>query len=410
MCNRHDREKEIKNMEYLELKSIFDTKEYQDYKKLDWNRYRDKDEFDFNDWREYEKVKSDDLKENFTFNSELDFDAFLITIDNTQSVKSSVHSQIENSLEIIMSENFVQNNDLGLLLLKAYLKKDYAIGALYKTISSIVNHSASFSLKLWELLDSWDNKNCIYWKLHFLAILPKEYINDSYYKRLIKTIYSLNSFTYLYLDQYIKYSNKSRNAVKEVMCIVHDKIKTKTCNIRLSEYPFKDGLELLENDYFLIRESYFQQFVLAKSSFSFDYKREGFANIYEKHQEFLLDFFSYFFSINKLHGHDKNIALSFIWDYPDRTNEIEKVIDYLMHNDFYIGLGGHSVSILFNDLNEKQLQTAFVFIKKIIKKNLSNSNYIEVIFDVIRTNLQVKHNELFLYFLSLNNDVDFLKL
>tara|TARA_R110002049_G_scaffold302133_1_gene494739 strand:+ start:1114 stop:4860 length:3747 start_codon:yes stop_codon:yes gene_type:complete len=403
-----NREKEITNKSYLELKPIFNTKEYQDYRKLDWNRFRDKEEFEY-DWHEYEKVKTADLKENFMFNSEQEFCSFLNTIDNIQSVEQSNHSQIENSLEIILPENFIQNNELGLSLLEAYLKKNYDIRALHKTISTIVNHSEASSLKLWKLLDSWYNKNCIYWKLNFLERLPNEYVNDGYYNRLIKTIESINSFTYLYLDQYVKYSNKSRNAVKEVMCIIHNKIKTESSNIRLSEYPFKDGLELLENDYLLIKESYFQQFELAKFSVSFDYQLKGFANIYKKHQEFLFDFFSYFFSINKLHGDDKNIDISFIWDYPDRTKEIEKVIDYLMDNDFYLGLGGHSVSILFNDLDEKQLQTAFVFIKKIIKKNLSNRNYIEAVFDVIRTNLQVKHDELFLYFLSLNNDVEFFK-
>jgi len=264
-----NREKEITNKSYLELKPIFNTKEYQDYIKLDWNRFRDKDEYDFDDWREYEKVKSDDLKENFAFNSKLEFDSFLTTIDNTQSVKENNHSQIENSIEIILSENFTQNNELGLSLLEAYLKKDYEIRALHRTISTIAMYSEGSALKLWKLLDSWDNKNCIYWKLNFLDRLPNEYVNDEYYSRLIKTIKSIKSYAYLYLDQYVKYSNKSRNAVKEVMNIVHSKIKTESSNIRLSEYPFKDGLEFLENDYLLTKESYFQQFTLSKSSVSF---------------------------------------------------------------------------------------------------------------------------------------------
>ncbi|WP_172839995.1 hypothetical protein [Salegentibacter salegens] len=47
--------------------------------------------------------------------------------------------------------------------------------------------------------------------------------------------------------------------------------------------------------------------------------------------------------------------------------------------------------------------------KDIIKKNHTNRTYIEVIFDTIRTNVQIKHDELFLYFLSINNDVEFFK-
>lgn len=404
-----DREKKIKNMSYLELKPIFDTQEYRDYKKLDWNRFRDKEEYEFDDWREYEKVKSDDLKENFTFNSEQEFSSFLNTIDNSQSVKESTHSQIENSLEIVLSENFIKNNELGLIFLESYLNKNYEIRFLHKTISTIINHSEDSALKLWNLLNSWDNKNCIFWRLNFLDRLPDEYVNEEYYKRLIKNIKSINCFAYLYLDQYVKYSNESRNAVKEVMHIVHHKISKGSLKIRLSEYPFKDGLELLGNDYNLIKESYIQQSELAGSTVSFDYQMKGFANIYKNHKEFLFDFFSYFFSNSKSHGDHKNIDISFIWDYPERENEIEKVIDFLIDKEFYFGLGGHSVSILFNDLDEIQLNSAFNFLKNLIKKNYTNRAHIEVIFDTIRTNMQVKHDDFFLYFLNLNNDVKFFK-
>jgi len=403
------REKKITNMTYLDLIPIFDTQEYRDYKKLDWNRFRDKEEYEFDNWQEYEKIKSDDLKENFKFKSKKDFDAFLKTIDNFQSVKDSTHSQIENSIEVVLSENFDQDPDRGLTFLEAYLNKNYDIRHLYKTISIIVNHSEEDALKLWEILDNWDNEKSINWKLDFFNRLPNEFVNDAYFERLITTINSLTGFVYLYIDQYVKFSTKNRNAAKEIMSIVHYKIKTESQKIRISEYPFKDALGLFENDYTLIKESYLQQFELSKSSISFDYQMKGFANIYKTHKEFLYDFFAYFYSEYDAHRDNKDLNLSFIWDYPERMNEIEKVIDFLTNKDVYFGLGGHSVSILFNDLDEIQLNNAFIFLKDMIKKNHTNRTYIEVIFDTIRTNLQIKHDELFLYYLSINNDVEFFK-
>lgn len=403
------REKKITNMTYLELIPIFDTQEYRDYKKLDWNRFRDTEEYEFDNWQEYEKIKSDDLKENFKFKSKKYFDTFLKTIDNFQSVKDSTHSQIENSIEVVLSENFAQAPELGLTFLEAYLNKNYDHRYLHKTISIIVNYSEEDALKLWEILDNWDNEKSINWKLDFFNRLPNEFVNDAYFERLINTINSLNGFVYLYIDQYVKFSKKNRNAVKEIISIVHTKIKTESQKIRLSEYPFKDALALFENDYTLIKESYLQQFELSKSSVSFDYQMKGFANIYETHKEFLYDFFAYFYSEYDVHRDNKDLNLSFIWDYPERMNEIEKVIDFLTNKDIYFGLGGHSVSILFNDLDKIQLNTAYIFLKDMIKKNHTNRTYIEVIFDTIRTNVQIKHDELFLYFLSINNDVDFFK-
>lgn len=403
------RDKEVTNMSYLELKPIFDTQEYRDYKKLDWNRFRDKEEYEFDNWQEYEKIKSTDLKENFTCISKEEFDVFLSTIDNFQSIKDSSHSQIENSLEVVLSENFVQNNDLGLIFLEAYLNRNYDIRCLHRTISTIVNHSEKYTLELWKLLENWSNNNSINWKIAFFDRLPDELVNDAYYARLIETINSINGFAYLYIKQYIKFSKENRNAPKEILKIVHKKIKNESVKIRLSKYPFQEALEIFEDDYTLIKESYFQQSGLVASTVSFDYQRKGFANIYKSHKKFLFDFFSYFFSSYKSHGDNKNINISFIWDYPERENEIEKVITFLLDKDYYIGLGGHSVSILFNDLDETQLNVAFNFLKKSIQKNYKNRTYIEVIFDTIRTNVQVKHDELFLYFLSINNDVEFFR-
>jgi len=404
-----DREKKATNKTYLELKPIFDTQEYRDYKKLDWNRFRDKEEYEFDNWREYEEIKSADLKENFIFDSIEEFNGFLVNVDNFQSIKVNIRAQIESSLEVIMSENFVRNNDLGLNFLEAYLNKNYDIRCLHRTVSTIVNHSEKDALKLWGLLEDLTSEDSIYWKLSFLDRLPDKYVNNDYIEKLVKTIKLIDKYAYLYIKEYLKYSQLGRNTIKEVIEIVCDKIKNESLNIRLSEYPYKEGLDIFEEDYKLIKESYFQQFEIAKSSISFDYKLEGFANIYKTYREFLLDFFNYFYSDQKIYGNNENLKLPFIWDYPDRLDEIEKVIKFLINRDFYISLGGHSVSILFNDLNEIQLNTAFLFMKSIIKKNQRDSKIIEILFDTIRTNLQTKHNELFQYFLSLNNDVEFFR-
>ena len=388
---------------------MFNTQEYRDYRKLDWNRFRDKEEYEFDNWREYEEIKSKDLKENFTFESRADFKLFLDTVDNYQSVKDSSHSQIENSLEVVLSENFNKNTKNGLYFLEEYLKKNYSIRCLYRTIASVAKHSEQSALKFWNILEKTNNKDSILWKIAFLDRLPSEFANDFYYDKLIETINSINGFMYLYIEQYDKFSKENRNAPKKVLEIVHSKIKTESQQIRLSEYPFKEKLEIFENDYTLIRESYFQQYALAKSSVSFDYQLEGFANIYKNHQEFLFDFFENFYSNYNAYGSNENLNLSFIWDYPDRLNEIKRVIDFLVNRDIYISLGGHSVSILFNDLDEVKLGRAFNFIQKIIKENQGDRAYIEIIFDTIRTNMQSKHDELFLYFLSLNSNVEFFK-
>lgn len=294
------------------------------------------------------------------------------------------------------------------ILAWAFLGEASTLQMVFGGIMLLLGIATTFINK--PLFDFSHSMNSKYWILGFLDRLPDEFVNDSYYDKLIQTINSIDGFVYLYIKQYVKFSKENRNAAKEVLEIVHSKIKIESQQIRLSEYPFKEALEIFEGDYTLIKESYFQQYTLAKSSASFDYQLEGFANIYKSNKDFLFDFFKHFYSEYNAYGSNEKLNISFIWGYSNRINEIEKVIDFLINSEICTRLGGRLVSVLFNHLDTAKLISAFNFLKNLILKHQNDGTYIEIIFDTIRTNLQSRHNELLLYFLSLNNDVEFFRM
>ncbi|MGW1456090.1 nSTAND3 domain-containing NTPase [Salegentibacter agarivorans] len=393
---------------FNELESAFNTKAYKNFRKLDWNKFRDKEEYEFEDWREYERVKSDDLKQNFTFQSINDFPAFFDCINNSQAIIDRNHSQIEKSLEVIFEENFLQDEDIGLQLLEEYLNKNYKIRCLYRTISVIVKSSKLNSKKLWSILENWSGENSIYWKLTFFERLPSDFVNNNYYDNLKSTLKSIDCNAYLYIQEYKKFNLVKTDAIKEILYIISQKIE-EGINLRTSEYPYTDGFDQLKDDYALMSKLYFQQYTLGKTSFTFDYEKKGFKNLYVSYPEFLFDFFNVFYSKYDLGRRNDNLKIGFIWDTSDRFKEISAVIEFLVDAEPYFGLGGHSVSVLFNELDTIQSKNALNFLKSYITNNQENRKQIEVIFDIIRKQFNDKFEELLLFFLDLNSNVEFFK-
>lgn len=408
LINSLNREKEITDLSYQKLKSKFNTIEYRNFRKIDWNRLRDKDEYDYVDWRKYEELKTENLKKNFTFSSNENFNSFFDSIENVLKVSENSNSQIENSIDIIISENFKNNNEVGFSLLKQYLDKNYDIRTLYKTLFSINNTTKEWSLSLWELLKKWNNDNSIHWRLDSLVRLPKEHIDKFYYNEALETIQGINKPSYLYLDQFTKFDDIEMGFLKKVINIISLKIESESTRITFSDYPFTDDLDIFKEDYDLIKKSYFQQFEFGKSGSSFDYQKNGFKSIYNKYPKFLFDFFSHFYTKYDVHRDVKSLDISFIWDNPKDSVNIEKTIKLLIEKEQYIGLGEHSVSALFHSLkSDEQKRNTFDFVKGFITKNASDSDCIQIIFDTVKECLIEKYEELLHHFLDINSGLDF---
>lgn len=402
-------EKRIDQDIFRELRLSFDTRSYRNLKKLAWNRMRDKEEFEFDDWREYERLKTEDLKKNFLFSSEREFPYFLGSVENFQVVNRNEHSQIENSLDVILKENFIHNNDLGLKLLEEYLKRNFKIRCLYKSVSTIAKNSQKSAEKLWEVLKNWNGFNDILWRLHFFAGLPVDYVNDIYYKEFLWTINTIKGDAYIPLNEYEKFAKEDRNAIENTVALIAYKNEKERSRIRISEFPFADGFDYIKSNYDLVKKLYFQQLELGQAGYSFDYERRGFKNLFENYSEFLLDFFAHLYPKKDVIQRNKNLTLPFIWDYPDRISDINKVVERLIEVVPYFGSGEHPVSLLFHKLNEKQSKCAVDYLKFFIQEHQNKVKHIEIIFAVIRSYFNKYFEDLLLYFLSLNSDVEFFK-
>lgn len=403
-----NRTKGIQNLSYKKLTKKFNTEQYRYFKKIDWNRIRDKDEYDYTDWKKYEKLKEEDLKKNFSFSDTIEFNIFFKTIDNLLSVIEKNNSQVEKSIDVIISENFKKDNNLGIILIEEYLNKNYDLHCLYKTLSTIINTSEERAYQLWNILKESDTNNISHWKLEFFIRVSKEFITEEYYNSLIDTIKNTDINTYFNLENYSNFSIIKNNVIKEIIEVISKKIENENIRLVFSEYPFTN-IKVFENDYELIKKTYFQQYILSKSGLSFDYQMKGFKNIYNHYPIFLFDFFSFLYSKYENRRNNDNLKIAFIWEKEKELKNIDNLVNLLIDKEPYIGFGEHPLSSVFSQLNQNQNLKASEYIKYFIKKNSKSENKIEIIFNIIRSYFNSRQEEFLHNFLQINSDVNFFK-
>lgn len=269
----------------------------------------------------------------------------------------------------------------------------------------MVNASAEWSLMLWNELENWENGNSLSWRISFFNCIPDEYINSFYCIRLFDTIQSIDRFTFLYIERYSKFNIEDKHITKSILKLVAEKNEQQNFVIAYSDKIFKTNLELFEDDYKLIKISYFQQYRINHSQI-FDYKGEGFYNIYRLHPKFLKDFVSQHYCNYSLSQSNKKINLNFLWNSDRNNDRIEESLNIVIEKNHYLGIGEHPIKIFFENINVEQQKYAIVFIKDYLVKNSKNARKLNVIFDGIRHYLSPHFEELLLYYLANNPQLE----
>lgn len=405
----NDREENISDRSYRELKQKFSTQEYFDFCKLDWNRLRDKSDFDFTDFREYDSLKTEEIKKNFRFTNESEFEKLFKAISNIIAVKHNNYFSAGTSLDIVVEENFLHNDELGFILLQQILKNyPEGLNLLYRTVKIVTNQSPEWCLKLWMELENWENENALFWKINFFNYIPDNYIDEFYCEKLLETVQNINKYAYLYIEGYSRFNLKDKKITKTILRIISDKIENLKLTITYSDDVFENNLDAFDSDYELIKRSYFQQYKINYSQI-FDFKGKGFEQIFKIFPNFLLDFISEFYTDHGFVDRNTNIKIPFIWNTDGHHALIEEALNLIIERNPYFGIGDHSVNIFFNDISESNKENVITFVRKYIAKYKDDSSKINLIFDGIRHCSHMQFEDFLLFFLSINPKLETFK-
>lgn len=405
----NDREEKISDRSYRKLKQKFSTKEYFDFCKLDWNRLRDKSNYDFDDFREYDILKKEEIRKNFLFANEKEFEKLFKAILNVLAVKQNDYFSAGTSVDIVVEENFLHNNELGFKLLQLILK-NYPKGLqlLYNTVKTVTSQSQDWCLKLWIELENWENENALFWRINFFNYIPDNFINEFYCEKLLKTVKSIDKYAYLYIEGYSRFNLKDKYITKTILEIISDKVEYFKITITYSDDIFEKNIEAFGSDYELIKRSYFQQYKINHSQI-FDFKGKGFEQIFKIFPNFLLDFISEFYTERGFVDRNTNIKIPFIWNTDTHHELIEEALNLIIERNPYFGIGEHSVNIIFNDISESNKENIITFVRKYIAKYKDDSSKINLIFDGIRHCTHIQFEDFLLFFLSINPKLETFK-
>ena len=428
MLNRE----EIADKSYQNLKEKFNSKEYDYFRKLDWSAVRGKQDYDFDEYDDFQKLKEQDVRSSFLFKSETEFAALHTAIKNTLSLEGNNSWGIDQSLNIIVEENFLRDDEIGFKLLISILDNyPKGVNPLYKAVKVIVNKSPQWALRLWNLLNNWKHEYKLYWQLSFFDYIPAELANNFYKTALLETIKSIDKGCYLQFESFEKFipiqsdklkdkagrflmtlpvirniiNYKEKNIIEEILSIVYNKIEVQNLRINLSFHFFEKYSAMLADNFELLKRSYIQQ--EKKVSNHFDLQHAGLKALLQIKPDFLLEYI-YTFYTDKENRHSRNIhnQLAFIWDLEQSNELIKKAVVLIIENNYYLGIGEHPLIIFFHNLNEEQKIKAKAFILSFISEYNTDDKKMNPVFDVLRHTLKEFFEEAFLHYLGLNTDID----
>ncbi len=417
---------------YQTLKVKFTSKEYDYFRKLDWNTYRGKQNYDFKNYDEFQNLKEQDIRTSFVFQSEADFAALHNAIKNTLSLEGNNGWGIDQALNIIVEENFLRNEELGFKLLESILNNyPNGLNPLHKSIRTIAQKSSDWALRLWKLIKSWNHDYKLYWQLSFFDCIPIEFANSFYKDELFTTVKSIDKNCYLQFESFEKFIAiksvrltdkilsfltripfikrivifKGKNIIEEILTIAYQKNENENLRISLSYHFFEKYSSMLAYNFGLLKRAYIQQ--EKKINNHFDLQQAGLKTLLQINPDFLLEYIDSFYT-DKENRHHRNAhnQLPFVWDLERSNQLVEKAAIQIIENNHYFRIGEHSLIIFFHHLNEEQKEKAKTFLRNFISKYHSDVKKMNPVFVVLRQTMTDFFEEAFLHYLSLNTDID----
>jgi len=417
---------------YQNLKVKFASKEYEYFKKIDWNTFREMQDYEFDNYDDFQKQKEQDIRASFVFHSEADFAALHTAIKNTLSLESNNGFGIDQSLNIVVEENFLQNEALGFKLLESIFDNyPKGLNPLSKAIRVIVHKSSIWALRLWKLIHNWNHEYKLYWELAFFDCLPVELANNFYKNELLATIKSIDKGCYLHFESYEKFfpvksdklgdrtqrflstisfinkfiNYKEKNIIEEILFIVCQKIETGGLRITLSFHFFEKYSVMLAHNFELLKKAYIQQ--IRDINQHFDLQNAGLKTLLQIKPTFLFEYIRTFYTDEK-NNHNRNThnQLPFVWDLEQCNELVEEAVNIIIENNTYYGILEYPLIIFFHHLNEAQKTKAKTFLLNYITKYNLDEDKMNSVFDVLRHTMKEFFEEAFLHYLNQNTDIE----
>ena len=377
----------------MKLKTLFDSAEYQDFLRFDWNWFRGKEEYEFDNHDEYEKNKPNEIKKHFKISTESDFERFFYTIKLRPDFGTS------KSVGVVLEETMKNNQDLGLLLLGESMQTiiqyvDYA--SIFKYIFSV---SEDLFTRLWQTIEKYGND---FHKRVFLSFLPEEHITRAYFEAKI-SLYKGDFGSDIFINHDRKFQNFDNTFFQQVLPIIVERNEKENMRLGIWDDFFGECVALFKDDFDLFFKAYLQQDKLQQH---YDLGNENLIKIIEYKPDILLDYIKYLYPSKVWQFSNDRENLGAIWRIDDIEPIVYEAIEYIMEHTGYYGNGSHPIAILFENIENEYTDKAIAFLLDFIPKYHQDSDKMDAVFSVLNSHLKQAFERAFLLYLSHNQDVE----
>lgn len=391
---------EVSNSKFKVLSEKFTNDTYKTFLKLDWNRLRDKEFDDFGDYKKYDKIKENEVRNSFVFHSTTEIKQFY---DLYLYLKGLVKNEwnFERSIDFILDENLSNNFGLGIQFLQLIIENGNEIN-YFPRFAFVNNLNSEEKINLiWNIIQAKNFKYKIQWKLTFYDFIDDSLLKPEYVNSIIDTISEIQEPNTIHFDRLQRFLIFDSNLFQKILQIIVDKNESEGTQLRVWMDFFSEHLDKLGNDVVLIKKAYLQQ---DKLSDDLDYEGKGFLKIIEKDKTFLFEYIQSYYSEYRFGFNKNHRNFDFIWEVEDIESELSKVFDFIVNNDFYLGIREHDFNSFFEHLQNETKERAKNFLIEYCKENYLDSEKMNLIVDIVRHSIRELFEEILLLFISLNQD------
>ena len=395
LCSKFAQDK-VSNRSYLELKSLFDSEEYQDFLHFDWNEYRGKQEHEFNDTDRYDEFKENELKKYFKITKKSDFKRFF----NTVNLKPDWGTK--RSVNCILEETMKNDAELGLSLLGESMKEINQYVEFASIFKSIFNISHDLTTNLWGIIEKYGTA---YHQDMFLCFVPEKYITQEYYEVKIR-LYQSEKGSSIFIGHDKKFQSFNPTFYQTILPIIVERNEKEKVHLPIWDNFFGEYIELFKDNFDIFLRAYLQQNSIQQH---YDLGHENLRKIIEFRPKTLIDFIEYLFPTKEyVFSGRSNHKLGFIWDIDNIEPIVAEAIEYVVEKSSYFGNNPHPITIFFRNIesiDNLNKDRAINFLIEYIAQNYQNTSKIDAAFSVINTCFKSDFERVFLHYLSYNQDV-----
>lgn len=389
--------------EFSNFTNRYVNEAYLTFLKIDWDRFRDKEMYDFENYQEYEKLKEAEIRASFIFTNIDEINAFYDDIFIFLKNLAENNWNYNNTLDFVIDENCTIDFDIGLAILKKVVEKGNEIKYIPREVFRNHLKIESTANQIWEIIQQIEFEFKELWELSFYDFIDESLISEDLTKSLLKTISQINNPNIIYFDRLERFLKIEPNLFQIILKTITEKNEREGTQLQVWINFFSKHLNHLGDDFELIKKAYIQQNLIQND---FDFEGKGLLELLKIDKNFLIEFVESLYSASENHSLEGNHSnMSYVWNIANIEETLIQVFDLIIDKDIYFGIMEHYCNSFFrNPKGEDQKKLADDFIRQYVIDNNTDYQKMQVIVDLIRHSRKELFEEIFLLFISLNQN------